>query len=252
MSSEPTLTGMLSLIAANLPPGPALPRSPDPTKTPYSSWREEIIVTYCVGQGKFSSGADFNPSVQYINLQMDMFDISGKWIGYQLGVHESHSTPQDLLSVPPLAAPYNQPPVPHPAGATKEWTKGVWTFEDGSKIYAVGPAWSHLVPFNDGSFLFMVTTGQTIVKGTGRYEGAHGIKEATGTAFVPAGLIQSGQFPAPGLQFIAKTIEVFRIVKKQDLGPDTLNIDAQAQAPAAPASSPAAPSEAPTKSSKSS
>jgi len=229
MSNGNSITGILERIAANLPPSPTLPRSPDPTKSPYSSWREEIIVTYCVGTGTFSSGANFTPDVQYINLQMDMFDVSGKWLGFQLGVHESHATSEDPLSVPPLAAPYDQPPVPHPDGATKEWTKGVWTFADGSEIYAVGPAWSHLVPFKDGSFLFMVTTGQTIVKGTGRYEGAHGIKEATGTALVPAGLIQSGKFPAPGLQFTARTLEVFRIIKKQDLGPDTLAIDAQAQ-----------------------
>jgi hypothetical protein len=106
-------------------------------------------------------------------------------------------------------------PVPHPE--IKEWTKGLWTFADGSEIYAVGQARSHLVPLTDGSFLFMVATGQIITNGSGRYDGAHGTKQATGTTLVPAGLIQQGKFPAPGMVFDAKTVETFRILKKQDM-----------------------------------
>jgi hypothetical protein len=187
-------------------------KSVEPPRLAHSSWREEVIIVYCVGKGKFSDDTKF------INLQMDMYDLQGNWLGFQMGVHQSLSTPQDLLEVPPPpTGPMNQPvgPVPHPE--IKEWTKGVWTFADGSQIYAVGQARSHLVPFSDGSFLFMVATGQTITNGTGRYDGAHGTKQATGTTLIPAGLVQQGKFPAPGMVFDAKTVETFRILKRQDI-----------------------------------
>jgi hypothetical protein len=218
-NSGKTVRDLLDSVAASIKPGvgyvPELPR------VAHSSWREEVIVVYCVGKGKFSVPPDFDQNLQYINLQMDVYDLlSGRWLGYQLGVHVSRSTPEDLLRVPPPpSGAFDDPASQVPHLPVKEYTKGVWTFADGSEIYAVGPAQSHLVPFNDGSFLFMVTTGQTITSGSGRYKDCAGVKQATGTAFIPAGLIQSGRFPAPGLEFEAKTIETFRIVKKQDVGP---------------------------------
>lgn len=184
-----------------------------------SNWREELIVVYCVGQGKFSSPPNLTPDTAYINLLMDMYDLNGNWLGTQEGVHLSHSTQEDLLAVPPpTEGPFDQPDSPVPQPPAKEWTKGKWTFADGSSILAVGPARSRLVPFKDGSYLFMVTTGQTITSGTGRYEGCGGTKQATGTTLVPAGLIQSGEFPSAGMTFEAKTVEVFRIVRKRDVG----------------------------------
>lgn len=210
---ERTISSLLESISANIGRRAIeLPRNADISRDPHSSWREEVIIVYCVGKGTFSDDGKF------INLQMHMYDLKGNWVGYQLGVHESLSTPSDLLSIPPEpTGPMDQAvgPVPHPE--IKEWTKGVWTFADGSEVYAVGAAKSHLVPLKDGSYLFMVTTGQTITKGSGRYEGAHGTKQATGTTLVPAGLIQQGKFPAPGLVFDAKTVETFRILKRQDI-----------------------------------
>jgi hypothetical protein len=209
-----TIVSRLREIAAAIGPGAGqavrLPR------VAHSNWREEVHIVYCVGKGKFGSNADIKQR-QFINLQMDMYDLNGNWVGYQLGVHESTSTPEDLLNPPaPPTGSWTEPsPVPEPP--IKEWTKGIWTFADGSAVYAVGQAYSQLVPLMDGSYMFMVTTGQIITNGTGRYEGAHGTKQATGTTLVPAGLIESGKFPAPGMTFDAKTIEVFRIVKRQDL-----------------------------------
>lgn len=219
-TKDVTLTGLLDQIA-------------DKTEFPFrpsdlrlnvqSNWREELQVVYCVGQGKFSSPPNFSfdpdPANVYINLLMDVYDLNGNWIGTQEGVHLSHSTAADLLAVPPPTQdPFDQPDSPVPQPPAKEWTKGRWTFADGSSVLAVGPARSRLVPFKDGSFLFMVATGQTITSGTGRYEGCAGTKQATGTAFVPAGLIP-GKFPVAGMTFEAKTIEVFRLVKSRDIGP---------------------------------
>lgn len=215
-SQTDTVTGLLEDIAEKS----ALPFRPDYLRLKVqSNWREELLVVYCVGQGKFSSPPDLSPDTAYINLLMDVYDLNGNWIGTQEGVHLSHSTAEDLLAVPPpTQGPFDQPDSPVPQPPAIEWTKGKWTFADGSSVLAVGPARSRLVPFKDGSFLFMVTTGQTLTSGTGRYEGCGGTKQATGTTLVPAGLIQSGKFPAPGMTFEAKTIEVFRLVKSRDIG----------------------------------
>jgi hypothetical protein len=204
MSNDVTLIGLMESIATHLPPAVDLPREE------HSDWREEVIVAYCSGKGEFSQ------DTQFINLQLDMFDLHSRWIGYQQGVHQSESTPADLLYVPPMPeGPMDQPVGPVPHLPIKEWTKGVWTFADGSQIYAAGVAMSHLVPLNDGSFLFMVTTDQTVTGGTGRYKGVYGTKQATGTAFVPREIV--GHFPAQGMIFDAHTIETFRAVKHHDL-----------------------------------
>jgi|GEM_PF-1285686 hypothetical protein len=217
-----TISGRLSEIAAAI--GPGAGQATRIPRVAHSNWREEVYVVYYIGKGKFSSPPNFQFGPDkfefYINLQMDGYDLNGNWFGYQLGVHHSLSTPQDFASVPPPpTGAFNDPasPVPHPP--VKEYTKGVWTFRDGSEIFAVGPAKSHLVPFKNGWFLFMVTTGQTITNGTGRFEGCAGIKEATGTTLIPPGLFQSEQFLKGGLEFEAKTIETFRIVKKRDIKP---------------------------------
>jgi hypothetical protein len=172
-----------------------------------ASLNEEVIVCYFTGEGTF--GAD-PAHLGFITLNMTMYDLDGKAIGTQHGVHESLSDLPYMLTTPPTPAPmFDEPPVP--AQVAQEWTKGIWTFADGSAVYAVGPARTHIVPFLDGSLLFYVTTGQTITGGIGRYQNAYGVKQATGSAFIPASTVQSGQFPAPGFKFEAHTIEVFRI-----------------------------------------
>lgn len=169
---------------------------------------EQVIVCYFSGQGTFSD------DVRYITLNMTMYDLNGKEIGTQHGVHESMSSPFELFSVPQSPQePFNGPPVP--IQAVTEWTKGIWGFNDGGAVYAVGPARSRIIPLTDGSWMFTVTTSQTITGGLGKYAKASGVKQATGSAFVPASLVSSGHFPAPGLQFVAHTIEVFRILVPQ-------------------------------------
>jgi hypothetical protein len=165
---------------------------------------EELLVCYFTGDGLFSA------DLRYITLNMTMYDLDGKTIGTQHGVHDSLSDFNYIFTTPPTPAPmFDEPPVP--VQVAQEWTKGIWTFADGSAVYAVGPARTHIVPFADGSAMFNVTTGQTITGGIGRYKDAYGVKQATGSAFIPASIVQSGQFPAPNFRFVAHTIEVFRI-----------------------------------------
>jgi hypothetical protein len=168
---------------------------------------EELLVCTFTGDGRFGASVE---NLRYITLNMTMYDLEGKAIGAQHGVHDSLSDLPYMLSTPPTPAPmFDEPPVP--VVAAQEWTKGIWSFTDGSAVYAVGPARTHIIPFWDGSLLFTVTTGQTITGGIGRYKNAYGVKQATGSAFIPASIVQSGQFPVPNFQFVAHTIEVFRI-----------------------------------------
>ena len=201
--SEKTVLGELQRLAGLGPAaGFILPR-----RQMVGVWDEEVILCYCVGEGTFSD------DVKTINLMMDVYDFNDNWIGHQQGVHLSLTPLDVLLSTPPAPPPPFDQPSEVPTKEVQEWTKGIWTFADGSAVYAVGPAQSHLVPFQDGSFVFTVTTGQVLAGGTGRYDGCAGIKSATGSAFVPAGLIQSGKFPAPGFKFKARTVENFRIAR---------------------------------------
>ena len=177
-----------------------------------SAGMEEVFVVYSLGRGKFS---DTGPPY-YINLEVDLYDFSGRWIGYESGVNLSLDPPQASLKVPdPPPLPIDEPPVTaHPAASS--WTKGLFTFNDGALIVE-GPALTHLSPLKDGSLLFSVTTSHIITAGTGLYEGARGTKQATGTALVPRELIESGKFPSPGLEFPVTTIETFRLIRKQFL-----------------------------------
>jgi hypothetical protein len=165
---------------------------------------EQLIIAYYQGMGTFSADTTI------INLIMTAYDLEGNMIGTQQGVHQSLSSVYELFSFNVTAEkPYNAPPVP--IQPLTEWTKGLWSFNDGSAVYAAGPAHSRIVPLTDGSWLFTVTTAQIITSGIGKYANAYGVKQATGSAFVPAALVSTGHFPLPGLQFQANTIEVFRI-----------------------------------------
>ncbi len=187
---------------------------------------EEVFSVYNVGRGVFDETTGF------INLQVDMFDFGGRWAGFQTGVHVNITPPPELP--PKLLAVPELPPgdaVPRPDVA--EWTKGLFTFADGSSIVAQGPAWTHLVPLKDGAFLFMVTTAQIITKGTGLFEGVQGVKQGTGTTFVAPGLVQSGQFPAPGATFTAHVIDTFRLVRRGFLDTPAVSSGAATETPGA-------------------
>jgi hypothetical protein len=196
----------------------AVPATNPPLRTshPYearSTSVEEVFTIYNVGRGTFDH------TTHYINLQADMFDLMGQWVGIQTGVHVN-TTPPDppdllprrLFAVPPAPPrPIDQPLVPHEHRT--EWTKGLFTFADGSSMVGEGPAWTHLIPVVDGAFIFMVTTSQVITQGTGVFEGVQGIKQGTGSTYVAPGLFPA-QFPSPGFEFTAKSIDLFRIVRK--------------------------------------
>ena len=217
------MTNQGERVAGAVPTTDGIPRVAVPSACPLpgtyyphearSTGVEEVFALYNTGKGTFDT------TTQYINLQTDMFDFTGQWIGIQTGVHVNTTPldppdllPRQLFAVPPAPPiPMDQPLVPHEHRS--EWTKGLFTFADGSSMVGEGPAWTHLIPVVDGSFIFMVTTSQVITQGTGVFEGVQGIKQGTGSTYVAPGLFP-GQFPSPGFEFHAQSIDTFRLVRK--------------------------------------
>lgn len=173
---------------------------------------EEVFVSFSRGNGHFST--DLGPPT-YINLLVDMYDMHGKWIGYQAGVNKTFEPPEASLSVKPRPdLPIDQGPVPETKASA--WTKAIFTFNDGA-MNVEGPAMTHLIRLTSGDLLFLVTTSHVINSGTGAYEGARGTKQATGTGLIPKALFEAGKFPSPGLVFPVTTIETFRLIRNQYL-----------------------------------
>jgi hypothetical protein len=168
--------------------------------------REETLVRYTRGTGRFSRDKRF------ITLRMKMFRPDGEPDGFHEGVWEAlFANPAELLSRPNRpAGPLNQPVGPVQHLQPRAETEAIWSFDDGSAIYAVGSALSHLVPLEDGSALFMVCCAQTITGGTGRYEEAYGLKTSLGSTYVPAGV---NFFGPQDVQFQATTIDTFRVMR---------------------------------------
>lgn len=174
--------------------------------------REEVFITYTKGSGRFS------PDRRYITLAMHQYRLTGEQDGHHEGVWEAQfKDPSELLARPPNpTGPMNLPVGPVDRVPIIAYTKGIWVFGDDSSITAIGPALSHLMPLRDGSFLFAVCCAQTITNGTGRYEGAQGLKTSLGSTWIEAG---TNLFdPSRDVRFTAQTIDTFRVIRAGDIG----------------------------------
>lgn len=183
--------------------------------------REEVIVRYTVGTGEFSADKKYNV------LRMKMYQMNGEEDGTHDGVWEPQADLSDeahqaqaaqfLRSRPnPPKGPLDKPEGPIEHIPIRAFTKAIWTFgdKDKSSITAVGPANLHLVDFKDGATIFLVSVAAIVTNGTGRYDGAYGVKTALGSTFVPQG---ADLFNPPGGKFGAVTVETFRIIRKEFL-----------------------------------
>jgi hypothetical protein len=172
--------------------------------------REEVLVRYTIGTGEFSEDMKFNV------LRMKMFKMDGEPDGTHDGVWEPQILPPDFYKRPkPPTVPLDKPEGPIDHIPVRAFTKAIWTFGDGSSVTAVGPANLHLVRYNDGSQIFLVSVAAIITNGTGRYEGAYGVKTALGSTHIPHGM---ELFKLPkGFKFGARTIETFRIIRAKHL-----------------------------------
>lgn len=193
--------------------------------------REEVIVRATRGTGQFSQDK------KYIALRMTMYKLTGERDGYHEGVWEANfKDPSELLGRPAKPeGPMNEPrgPVEHiPVAA---YTKAHWVFGDKSSIIVVGPASSHLIPLEDGSFIFMVSTAQIITGGTGRYNGAHGLVQSLGATHVPANVNLFGPDP---VSFEATTFDTFRVIRGENIGQPESRPPGPQPGPVGPAPSP--------------
>jgi len=193
-----------------IPPRPGMPPVPGFGRPAifdaHTTADEQVLITYTRGQGRFSDDK------QYIALHNQIYNLDGTENGLHQGVWQAlFSSPGQLLARPaPPIGPMNEPVGPVPSWPVSANTIAKWTHADGSSISSVGPAASHLIPLSDGSFLFLVITGQIITEGTGRFAGARGLTQSLGATYVMAGTdLFSAQGPST---FPALTLDTFKLV----------------------------------------
>ena len=176
----------------------------------YSDPREEVLLRYTVGTGEFSADHKYNV------LRMKMYKMNGDEDGSHDGVWEPQGNDfKAFFDRPqPPQGPLDLPAGPIEHVAPRAYTKAIWTFGDGSSVTAVGPAMLHFVKFKDDSIIFLVSVAAIITNGTGKYQGAYGVKTALGSTFVPKGV---DMLNPPGGKFGAVTVETFRIIRAEHI-----------------------------------
>lgn len=205
--------GVVDMMFNVISPGATCPGQVISTTTsqpPISDPREEVIIRYTIGNGEFSRDMKYNV------LRMKMYKPTGELDGTHDGVWEPQLPPDELYKRPgPPEGPLDRPEGPVEHIPIRAYTKAIWTFGDGSSLTAVGPANLHLVRLVDGAQLFLVSVAAIITNGTGRYEGAYGVKTALGSTLVPKGA-ELFNLP-PGFKFDAVTVETFRVIKANNV-----------------------------------
>lgn len=169
---------------------------------------EEVLVRYGHGEGNVLDDP------QYITLHVDLFKANGERGGYYMGIQQATgpTTPQKLMTRPPMPQqPVDQPGNIPVVGVTGNY-KATWWFNSRDSITAVGPSVAHLSPLRDGTLVFSTSATGIITGGTGRYEGASGVKSAAGSGHI----LEPSQL-APGGRFRANTLDIFRILRKESV-----------------------------------
>src|SRR5215207_7790 len=116
---------------------------------------EDLIVIYTIGEGTIVR----DPSRQktYLKARGDIYRTDGTRDGSWEGVHEIAVPLAELWHRPPPPPPPFNRPVPHvPEPPAQAYTKGTWTFGDGSSLTAVGQAILHAAELqNEATNLFV-------------------------------------------------------------------------------------------------
>jgi len=179
---------------------------PIPPQAAYLDSREEILVRYVIGRGQFSKDGKF------ININCKAFKLDGTEDGTYIGVDQPvfQNVSQTFLRPHPPYPPFDKPQGPLDHIQPLSFSKGLRTFLDGSTITAIGPGNLHVVSYIDSASQFWVTSNLIVTNGTGRYEGARGLKIVGGSTWVEPGK------PLTALdEFSVKTVEVYRIIAKK-------------------------------------
>lgn len=172
-----------------------------------SDAREEVLLRF--SQGHIVT----DQSWEFFSVRANLYTLDNRPDGIYEGEYQLTVPAGDVFDRPPQPAPpFDTPVGPVDHVTINTYTKGRWTFGDGSSIAAVGTANFHAVktsPGPNGGVLLWVTGDQIITGGTGSYEGAQGLKILGGSADVP-------NFPArPSMLFVARTVDAFRIIRAE-------------------------------------
>jgi hypothetical protein len=174
--------------------------------------REEVLV-------RFSDGHVItDESSQFFSVRALMYTLDNRPDGIYEGEYQLIVAPAEVFNRPqPPVPPFDLPQGPLEHMIANTYTKGRWTFGDGSSLTAIGSANFHAVkttPGPDGPALLWITGHQIITGGTGRYEGAQGLKTQGGSANVGA-----FGFGSPSRLFVGRTVDTFRVFRGADVLP---------------------------------
>jgi hypothetical protein len=205
-TDETTVVAALEEIARRLG---GLPEVPSAAQT---DPREELIVRYTDGSGEF---VVVNNAPKIV-VKAKMYKLNGEEDGSWEAIDQPIvPIPESFKAPPTPPGPFDRPVPPVPVVPVLSYTKGIFKFGDGSSITAIGPAAIRVIYYVDGSAQLWISGNQIITNGTGRYQGAQGLRTVAGSTWVPADkatdLTQAGTFSA-------KTIEVFRVIRSENIG----------------------------------
>ena len=192
-------------------PAYATVREPSLTAALQQDPREEVLIRYIIGTGTVS------PDGRHIVLKAGMYQLNGERDGYHHGVLQARfRDPAELTPLPPAPRePLDAPSEVVPLDVRGD-TKARWIFGDGSTLTGVGPALAEVVSLRGGAQFLFVPVLTAFTGGTGRFEGARGIKTALGSTF----LAPQARF-APGATIPIRSVETFKVIRAPDLQPDS-------------------------------
>lgn len=201
-STETTVTGALSSISEAFGPGfdGAIPGEA------FTDSREELIVRYVIGSGEINAA-------HQIAVEGKIYTLNNVPDGEHHGVDLPVVPLEQMFSAPPdPKPPFDEPAPPVDEVGVLSYTKGIWQFADGSTIVAEGPAQLRVIFYVDGASQLWVSGEQIITDGTGRFQGARGVKTVGGSSWVPP-----GQDPNQPGSFMVRTVEVFRVIRSDSI-----------------------------------
>ena len=174
---------------------------------------EDLIAIYTIGEGTLSRNPSNNKT--YLKMRGQIYHTDDTPDGSWEGIQEIIVPLSELWQVPPTPPPpFNRPVPPVPEPPAQAYTKGTWTFDDGSSLTAVGQAILHATRLQNESTNLFVAANEVVSKGSGRYEGAHGLKTSAMSLYLSPGTALEA-----ATNVSLKSLEVFRVTRKQFIGP---------------------------------
>lgn len=205
-NSSPSLLSSLRVIGDKLSVAGRVPREALVSV-------EDLIVIYTIGEGTISRDTSTNKT--YLRARGQIYRTDDTPDGSWEGIHEIVVPLSELWGTPPPPPPpFNRPVPPVPEPPAQSHTKGTWTFGDGSSLTAVGQGILHAAKLQNEATNLFIAANEIISNGTLKYDGAHGLKTSAISLYLPPGTSLEG-----AANVSLKTLEVFRVTRKEFIGP---------------------------------